>query len=523
MSRSVGWYAQACTALVLLASASVGCSAASNSPEDIGTGGSGGSSGTGNTSSGGDSGSGGSQAGTAGQAGASGSANGGTGMGATAGSAGQGGMGGANGGTGGISGTGGIGGSGGMGGSNGFGGANMAGTSGSSGASGAAASAGTSGTAGSGGCNAGDSATDNDGDGYSENDGDCNDCDPIVHPGAIDGVNYVDCTAGTPGCVCDANNQNCKVIAPPEFQVDESCGHTATGPCDMGLALDDVNAQNGAKAIDICATVANNGYGVISASYVRVDGSALDPAAQVGLMSQFGDNVPAQVGSSMLVLSSGRARTPGQANACSSNTCLNHGTINFPGYPQNAPGCPIANSIRDDVALELHLKAPSNATGFRFKFKFHSFEYAEYVCNDYNDQFLAWMNPPPMGAMNGNISFDSNNNPVSVNVAYFDVCPQETLQYYAYNCIAANCPSPPMPYCPSGPNELVGTGFDVGNDAGATSWLYTTAPVTGGQEFTLRFAIWDTGDSALDSTVLIDGFEWIADGTTVVVNTGKIE
>ena len=42
---------------------------------------------------------------------------------------------------------------------------------------------------------------------------------------------------------------------------------------------------------------------------------------------------------------------------------------------------------------------------------------------------------------------------------------------------------------------------------------------TGGQEYTLRFAIWDTGDNAWDSTVLIDGFEWIADGGTVTVGT----
>ncbi|MFP6684155.1 MAG: choice-of-anchor L domain-containing protein, partial [Polyangiaceae bacterium] len=53
-------------------------------------------------------------------------------------------------------------------------------------------------------------------------------------------------------------------------------------------------------------------------------------------------------------------------------------------------------------------------------------------------------------------------------------------------------------------------------DAGATSWLETTVPITGGQEFDLRFAIWDTGDNAYDSTVLLDAFTWIATpGTTI--------
>lgn len=86
---------------------------------------------------------------------------------------------------------------------------------------------------------------------------------------------------------------------------------------------------------------------------------------------------------------------------------------------------------------------------------------------------------------------------MSVNIAFFEVCSG----------------------CPLGTAELQGTGFDLWNDAGATSWLETTAPVQGGETFTIRFAIWHTGDAAWDSTVLIDGFEWIADGGTVDVGT----
>ncbi|MFO0662140.1 MAG: choice-of-anchor L domain-containing protein, partial [Polyangiaceae bacterium] len=181
--------------------------------------------------------------------------------------------------------------------------------------------------------------------------------------------------------------------------------------------------------------------------------------------------------------------------------------------------CPASNSINDDVALELHLKAPTNATGFKFKFKFYSFEYAEWVCNNFNDQFIALMNPAPQGSLNGNISFDANNNPVSVNIAFFDVCNAANIGDFAQNCNnggGTTCPTAPSPYCPNGTTELQGTGFE--ND-GATSWLQTTAPVTPGQEFTLRLAIWDTGDSAYDSTVLIDDFEWIATGS---VNVGTV-
>ena len=57
---------------------------------------------------------------------------------------------------------------------------------------------------------------------------------------------------------------------------------------------------------------------------------------------------------------------------------------------------------------------------------------------------------------------------------------------------------------------MKGTGFNQWNDAGGTAWLKTQAPVTGGEELTIRFAIWDTGDDNFDSTVLIDDFQWIA-------------
>jgi hypothetical protein len=105
-----------------------------------------------------------------------------------------------------------------------------------------------------------------------------------------------------------------------------------------------------------------------------------------------------------------------------------------------------------------------------------------------------------MGSVNGNISFDSQHNPVSVNIAFFDVCLG----------------------CALGVGQLTGTGFDLLNDSGATSWLKSQAPITGGSVFSIRFAIWDTGDSAFDSTVLIDNFQWIANGGTVTVSTDPV-
>lgn len=290
-------------------------------------------------------------------------------------------------------------------------------------------------------------------------------------------------------------------------------------PCDAGLALDDGDAANAAKAIGVCQTVATDGFGLIEAKWVRANGDPAVANAQVGILGSFGSDVAPLEGGKILGLSSGHARVPGQPDACDAESCSNTTGTPPPGFPQDVPNCSGATNINDDIGLELRLKAPSNATGFKYKFRFYSFEFPEYVCTEYNDQYIALVSPAPPGAINGNISFDSATNPVSVNIAFFDVC--SSCQPWAEVCQSESgqCPPVPSPCCPAGPSGLVGTGFDAwtSDGAGATTWLETTAPVTAGQEFSIRFAIWDTGDSALDSTAVLDGFEWLG---TPGVNTG---
>ena len=53
----------------------------------------------------------------------------------------------------------------------------------------------------------------------------------------------------------------------------------------------------------------------------------------------------------------------------------------------------------------------------------------------------------------------------------------------------------------------------------APAFFASQGPVTGGEEIQIRFAIWDTGDQALDSTAVIDNFQWIANGGTVAIGT----
>jgi hypothetical protein len=350
-------------------------------------------------------------------------------------------------------------------------------------------------------CNT-DPNVDDDGDGFSEAQGDCNDCDANSGPNAVE----VPTEMGQPQADEDCDGQ---VDEPPDV-------------CDQGLAIGDTDAMNGAKAIGLCKTSMNGGWGVVSAAYTRANGSAVGAGLNVGLPANFGNTAQPQEGGAMLVLSSGHARDANDPAGCGSMTCDTSGMGQAPaGFPQNVPGCQGQQDINDDIALELKIKAPANAKGYSFDFAFMSFEFAEYVCTSYNDQFIALVSPPPMGSLNGNISFDSKTNPVSVNIALFDHCDPSTLSTFAQFCafeIGSTCPQAPMPYCPNGAGFMNGTGFNEWGDSGSTGWLVTTAPVQPNEEFTIRFAIWDTGDSALDSTVLIDNFKFTADAGKIGTN-----
>ncbi len=318
-----------------------------------------------------------------------------------------------------------------------------------------------------------------DGDGFTACGGDC--CDTIfdcaepekVNPNAIE----VATTDGSPSV-----DENCNGIIDEEPE-----------PCDAALTLTDGDAGNAARAIDLCT-------GVLQARYTRANGATHSSYKQHGIQSAFGSNMLPRKGANMLSLATGTARTPGQPDACGIANCKHNENGTAPtDFPQDVPNCPGSAQVHDDVALTLRLKAPPNAKGYSFDYAFYTFEYPEWVCDEFNDQFVAIVDPAPPGAINGNIAFDSLTNPVSINIAFFDVCDG----------------------CAGGTAPMAGTGFNDWNDAGATSWLRTEAPVEPGSEFTIQLMIWDTGDQDFDSTVIIDNFQWLAD--PVGVNTNPIE
>jgi len=151
------------------------------------------------------------------------------------------------------------------------------------------------------------------------------------------------------------------------------------------------------------------------------------------------------------------------------------------------------------VNLKARIRVPTNALSFSYNFKFYSAEFPEFLCYDFNDFFVTLLtSSEPSIPADKNIAFDANNNPVSVNNAFFQVC-------------FPPMGSPPGT-CPAGTLELAGTGMGGWGtnvkDGGGTVWLTNDSPVIPGETIELEFIIWDSGDPNVDSLVLLDRFRW---------------
>jgi hypothetical protein len=291
-------------------------------------------------------------------------------------------------------------------------------------------------------------------------------------------------------------------------------------PCDAGLAIDSNDPVDAAAAIGICKQSSGaDDWGLVEASWTMPDGSAAPTTAPEfdlghGIMDGFGAELVPLEGASVLGLSSGAARQPTDPDFVPPAGYAKGYTAEVPdGVSQLSPSCPgdvFTGEPNDAIALEVVMVPHPDAKGLAFDFDFYTYEWPDWVCTEFNDYFVALLDPAPSSGK-PNISFDSEGNLVTVNNALVSHC----------HCDGGPpCQAGMGPFvsysCENGADRLEGTGFygeadSGGNSRAATGWLTTQAPITPGETVRLRFATWDSGDGNLDSTTIIDNFRWLGD------------
>jgi hypothetical protein len=339
---------------------------------------------------------------------------------------------------------------------------------------------------------------DDDGDGWTVCAGDCNDHDSLISPCAFDTNDPTD-PVGTDGVDNDCDGKVDNLIT-----------------CEGGLTSGhDQTPGDYAKASDLCdnpmcpRVVNAIWYGPTLANTKRITG-------HMG-SSQFS---PRQ-GQLMSFLSSGTADdltdTPAYLTCPGSDfnsTFMNPMPLTA---AQNINPCMTGVdestvSVHDYTELRMSIRAPINAGSYTFDFAFFSEEYPVYVCQGFNDTFLAIQTsqqyPPP-----GNqIAYDANNHRINVNNAFFQDCNSAVAGWgygYTHACTGALTLLNGTSYEKLlGPSSNPPSSCNGSHGSGGTDWLNTTSPIQPGETFTLSFIVFDENDGILDSAVLLDHFRW---------------
>jgi len=377
---------------------------------------------------------------------------------------------------------------------------------------------------------------DDDGDGWTRSEGDC--CDVVG-----------------PGC------SNPELVNPGAFDVpgnsvDDDCDGDIDNRtvCDGELASDETDAMLYAAAMDLCRTTDESTadprlWGVISAELTLAGGAGLPAPESRSIRSQFGSGNPARFGDRLVVLSTGHAAAEGDSSPAFEpfQGGMDKGTTSqLPadwlaangGAIPTAVGCPPAPNLVaiDSVMLKFRIRTPSNARSFSVRTRFFSSEYPEWVCNAYNDYFVALLDSghagQPSNPIDKNVALYTDpagtQYPVGVNLAFGGTGLFRACLNGPTGCGAGSVAGTTST-C-TGTAGLAGTGFDIVDPpaqfpgdpgvcppsnlaGGGTGWLRTSGNVLPGEVIELRLAIWDTGDPWYDSVVLLDDFQWSEEST----------
>jgi hypothetical protein len=355
-----------------------------------------------------------------------------------------------------------------------------------------------------------DDIVDVDGDGWTECDGDC--CETPA-------------TCSKPAAV------NPGAFEFPGNNVDDDCDpatpDTAPPACSSAAIFTGVKPDDVAKAIDLCqfttatAPLAQKKWGVINAEFLLANGTTPNATQlanfqnwQAAVLQNYGTGgIVPKNGPTFAGISSGKMRDENDPGYAGVSTAMGVGSQPPAAYLAAHGGalpaslgcsgnCPSGSGANDPINVRLTIRVPTNAKSFSYQFRFFSYEYWSWQCTSFNDFYLALLQTSAAGIpADKNISFDSLNNPVSVNNGFFDVCQPKTCNT-----------------CPGGTGELAGTG--MGTTGGGTVWLTTTAPVVPGETMQIEFMVFDVSDQILDSLTILDNFQWSVDPSGVGTHSG---
>ncbi|MEZ4309466.1 MAG: MopE-related protein [Polyangiaceae bacterium] len=354
------------------------------------------------------------------------------------------------------------------------------------------------------------------------------DCNGLVDDADLDGDGWTECE----GDCWDADDWDAQWVNPGAFEVpgngkDDDCNPTTPDDadlptCSVNPLVTPTSALALVKAMDLCQftiesppSKKDKTWGVVSASLSLADGSTngMAPDVQVGVLADYGTFVKPQYGLTMAALSSGTARdesdpgfvypqngfVPEQIGNFVAGTAVSIPTDFLAGNGGQVPSAcgacqsPACFMAFDSVALNIKIRVPTNASGFRVTSRMYTAEYPENTCSEFNDFFVGLVQTGAPGTPpDHNTALDETGNPLSANNAFFKVCG--------------------YPDCPSGSMDLVGTGMGgwqgVLLEGAATDWYSPLTEVVPGEKIQIRFAIWDAIDGKVDSTVLLDSFRW---------------
>jgi hypothetical protein len=173
-------------------------------------------------------------------------------------------------------------------------------------------------------------------------------------------------------------------------------------------------------------------------------------------------------------------------------TCTDNPALIGTGDCSNTIEGQLTAGVFDYTEIKFSVNVPMTVNSFSYDLAFFSIEYPEYFQSQYNDMYIGWLESE---AWTGNISFDNQGQPISLNAGFLD---------YKDACAGND------PMCGDGVAPEIQGGCMAGH--AGTTWLSSQAGVVPGETITVIFAIFDQGDGVLDSYAFLDNFQWGCEG-----------